>query len=161
MEEEKKTVVEETQTQNLQEDLLAEVKKLKENSVSKKDYEELSQKYKNLFKDYCEGKNLSQNEKQEENIDIQKLRNILYGKDKKDMNNLDYVTNVLKLREGIIKETGSDPFLPKGRRIRPTENDKQSAEHVAEVLKYCVDYAKGSSEDFTSELSRRIVDIRY
>lgn len=74
------------------------------------------------------------------------------------MSNLEYVSSALKLRDELIRRGEKDPFLPVGEKIIPTDEDIQTANRVASILKDCVEYADGDSALFTSELQRSTID---
>ena len=50
----------------------------------------------------------------------------------------------------------TDPFVPNGSKIKPTDEDFAKAKKVADTLQECVDYADGDPDVFTDELKRRI-----
>ena len=81
----------------------------------------------------------------------------LYSDNRPDLNNLDYITKTLELRQAIIDKGGLDPFVPIGHKVSPTANDFEAAERVANVLQECVDEANGDSQTFTAALQRRII----
>lgn len=74
--------------------------------------------------------------------------------------NLKTVELALELRKNLMAEGKEDPFLPVGKNITPTDEDRRSAEKVAEIFQECVDYAQGDSQVFTNELMRRTNDVR-
>ena len=128
---------------------------LKQNSVDRSKYDALKAENKKLLDSIVNGTEIAQ--PVEEKKSIEELRtNYL----KEDQNNLEYITNVLALREALMAEGKPDPFLPIGEQILPTDEDVSKANDVATVLKECVDYAEGDSDVFTNELQRRLVDIK-
>lgn len=135
-------------------DYIEAIKEMKQNSVSKEDYMKLKEENKQLLNSLVNGE-IRQTEIKEEPVDIDKLRDDLFNK---ELSNLDYISSALKLREELIKRGESDPFLPAGKNILPTEEDINTANRVAAVLQECVDYADGDSSVFTNELQRRMVD---
>ena len=149
------TVVEDNTT-----DYIDQIKKLKENSVSKDDYNKLKADNKKLIDALANGTQL--NDKVESKIDavenINNLRKKLFSKGT-NLNNLEYCDTALQLREALIENGDRDPFLPYGHNVLATESDIESANRVATVMKECIDYAEGDSDIFTNELQRRTVDI--
>lgn len=129
------------------------IKEIKENSVAKEEYLKLKEENKQLLKSLVNGETRQVEEK--EPVDIDALRNDLFNK---DLNNLEYITKSLQLRDELIARGEKDPFLPYGKNILPTDDDIEKAEKVAGVLKECVDIADGNSDVFTNELQRRLVD---
>lgn len=133
---------------------LEEINKLKVNSVSKEEYDKLKDENAELLKNIVNSRVPDKEEPKKPVADIKELRAKLR---KDDPSNLEYVTNVLNLRDAILEQDGVDPFLPVGHKIVPTEQDIEAANRVAAVLKECVDYADGDSQLFTNELYRRIL----
>lgn len=134
---------------------LEEINKLKANSVAKEEYDKLKEENAELLKNIVNSMVPEKKEEPKKPVaDIKELRAKLR---KEDPSNLEYVDNVLKLRDAVIEQGGADPFLPIGHKIVPTEQDIEAANRVAKVLKECVDYAEGDSQLFTNELYRRIL----
>jgi hypothetical protein len=96
------------------------------------------------------------NEEPEVNID--ELRQELYGDPDKPMTNLEYVTKTLKLRQAILDKGEMDPFLPNGADYVYDQSDAIKAATVAQVMQECVEYANGDDQLFTNELMRRTKD---
>ena len=141
-------------------DYIEQIKKLKESSVSKDDYDKLKADNKKLIDALANGTQL--NDKVEPKIDavenINNLRKKLFSKGS-NLSNLDYCKTAVELRDALIENGERDPFLPFGHNVVITESDNESAERVASVLKECIDYADGDSDIFTNELQRRTVDV--
>ena len=140
-------------------DYIAQIKNLKENSVSKDDYNKLKADNKKLIDALANGTQvegvvepkISAIEK------INNLRKELFGSGNNSMNDLDMVSKMLELRKEIIDNGGTDPFLPKGHKVRITDNDKEGANRVARVLTECVEDAEGSNRRFMSNVFESIV----
>ena len=135
---------------------LEEIKKLKENTVSKADYDKLLNENRNLLKTVVEGSKI------EESTDsgtpkiptIDLVKRLKSG----ELNNLEYVDTALKVRNQYLEETGRDLFLPNGHDYSPTSDDLASVKDVSEFLQDLVDVADGNSEVFTREYQRRVID---
>lgn len=128
------------------------IKEMKQNSVSRSEYNKLKEENKNLLKSLVNGETIDQPVVKEP-VDIDKLRHDLYSSEK-DFSNLEYITKVMTLREALLDKGDADPFLPKGHNISVTDQDIKSANKVAEVFNHCIEYADGNSEVFTNELMR-------
>ena len=158
--EEKEVSVTGTVEDNTQ-DYLAAIKELKENSVNRSEYEKLRAENKKLIDTVVNG--LPGQEEQvvvkhsKEQIDD--LRNDLFNSPR-ELNNLEFITKTMELREALMENGEPDPFLPVGKQISPTRDDLEGAEKVAQVYKECIDYAEGDSEVFTNELMRRTRDVK-
>ena len=160
VEEEKEVSVTGTVEDNTQ-DYLAAIKELKENSVNRSEYEKLRAENKKLIDTVVNG--LPGQEEQvvvkhsKEQIDD--LRNDLFNSPR-ELNNLEFITKTMELREALMENGEPDPFLPVGKQISPTRDDIEGAEKVAQVYKECIEYAEGDSEVFTNELMRRTRDVK-
>ena len=158
--EEKEVSVTGTVEENTQ-DYLAAIKELKENSVNRSEYEKLRAENKKLIDTVVNG--LPGQEEQvvvkhsKEQIDD--LRNDLFNSPR-ELNNLEFITKTMELREALMENGEPDPFLPVGKQISPTRDDIEGAEKVAQVYKECIEYAEGDSEVFTNELMRRTRDVK-
>ena len=160
MAEEKEISVTGTVEDNTQ-DYLAAIKELKENSVNRSEYEKLRAENKRLIDAVVNGQ-----PGQEEQVvvkhskeQIDDLRNELFNSPR-ELNNLEFITKAMELREALMENGEPDPFLPVGKQISPTRDDIEGAEKVAQVYKECIDYAEGDSEVFTNELMRRTRDVK-
>ena len=142
-------------------DYLAAIKELKEKSVDRSEYDKLRAENKKLIDAVVNGQ-----PGQEEQVvvkhskeQIDELRNDLFNSPK-ELNNLEYITKAMELREALMENGEPDPFLPVGKQISPTRDDLEGAEKVAQVYRECIDYAEGDSEVFTNELMRRTRDVK-
>ena len=141
-------------------DYIDQIKKLKENSVSKDDYNKLKADNKKLIDALANGTQVEGVvEPKVSTVDkINELRTKLFSK-VSNLNNLDYCKTAVELRDALIENGEKDPFLPFGHNVLATDSDYESAERVANVMKECIDYADGNDDIFTNELQRRTVDV--
>ena len=141
-------------------DYIEQIKKLKESSVSKDDYEKLRADNKRLIDALANGTQLEG--KVEPKIDavenINNLRKKLFSKGS-NLDNLEYCKTAVELRDALIEKGERDPFLPFGHNVVATDSDNETANRVATIMKECIDYADGDSDIFTNELQRRTVDV--
>ena len=158
--EEKEISVTGTVEDNTQ-DYINAIKDLKQNSVDRSEYEKLRAENKRLIDAVVNGQ-----PGQEEQVvvkhskeQIDDLRNDLFNSPR-ELNNLEFITKAMELREALMENGEPDPFLPVGKQISPTRDDIEGAEKVAQVYKECIDYAEGDSEVFTNELMRRTRDVK-
>ena len=140
-------------------DYIAQIKNLKENSVSKEDYNKLKADNKKLIDALANGTQVEGvvEPKVSAVEKINNLRKELFGSGSNSMNDLEMVSKMLELRKEIIDNGGTDPFLPKGHKVRITDNDKECANRVARVLTECVEDAEGSNRRFMSNVFESIV----
>lgn len=135
------------------------IKKLKENTVDRKKYEEVITENKKLLDSIVNGQGEEQ-VKAEVVPTVDELREDLFGPKSEGMSNLDYITKALELRRQLIQKGEPDPFLPVGKRIAPEQSDIEAANRVAQVFQECIEYAEGDNAVFTNELQRRTIDVR-
>ena len=142
-------------------DYLAAIKELKEKSVDRSEYDKLRAENKKLIDAVVNGQPGQEEptvvKHSKEQID--ELRNDLFNSPR-ELNNLEYITKAMELREALMENGEPDPFLPVGKQISPTRDDLEGAEKVAHVYRECIDYAEGDSEVFTNELMRRTRDVK-
>ena len=140
-------------------DYIDQIKKLKENSVSKDDYNKLKADNKKLIDALANGTQMDVVEPKVSTVDkINELRNKLFSKGS-NLNNLEYCKTAVELRDALIEKGERDPFLPFGHEVVATDSDYESANRVASIMKECIDYADGDPDIFTNELQRRTVDV--
>lgn len=138
-------------------DYIAEIQKLKANTVSLDDYNRLKADNKKLINALASGETIGSTEPSNPEKNINELRNKLL-KDGSNLNNLEYVQTAVELRDLLIAQGQRDPFLPYGEGVLPTAEDVECANRVANIYKECIEYADGDPDIFTSELQRRTVD---
>ena len=131
------------------------IKEMKANTVDKEAYLKLKEENKQLLNSLVNGEGVD-TPPVEEKESIDELRSKLFGTKRKDLTNLEFVENALKLREALMANGETDPFVPVGSKIKPTDDDFEKADKVAKVLQECVDYAEGNPDVFTDELKRKI-----
>lgn len=151
----KDSVSEQNNVENDSNHYIEAIKEMKANTVDKEAYLKLKEENKQLLNSLVNGEEIKgQDAEQKESIE--ELRSKLFGTKRKDLNNLDFVENALKLRNALIESGETDPFVPTGSKIQPTDEDFAKAKKVADTLQECVDYAEGDPDVFTDELKRRI-----
>ena len=141
-------------------DYIDQIKKLKENSVSRDDYDKLKADNKKLIDALANGTQIEGKvEPKVSAVDkINELRSKLFSKGS-NLNNLEYCDTALQLRDALIETGDKDPFLPFGHNVIATDSDIETANRVATIMKECIDYADGDSDIFTNEMQRRTVDV--
>lgn len=158
MTDEEKTVAT-GEVDDITENYIDTIKKLKENSVDRQKYDELKAENKKLLDSVVNGRT-EEEIKAEVVPTVDELRDDLFGPKSEGMSNLDYITKALELRRQLIQKGEPDPFLPVGKRIAPEQSDIEAANRVAQVFQECIDYAEGDNAVFTNELQRRTMDVR-
>ena len=143
-----------------EENIVQKLAEVKQNSVSKEEYERVLKLNKDLVNQMMNDQKVEQNDQQDTNYDdiIKSAQEKLFTQDG-TLNNLEYCSTALQLRDAILAKTGEDIFVAKGHKISPDETDYEKAENVAQVLREVIEYAEGDSEIFTVELQRRTDDV--
>ena len=134
------------------------LKEARENSVPKADYDRIVKEKEDLVSQVINGGDGAGNGQQKvppEEVDIEALREKLYGPKSSELSNLEYWKYTLELRDAVIKRDGIDPFLPHGANIKPNDNDVDRAKAVAKVVQECIDEADGDSGVFTALLQSK------
>lgn len=132
-----------------------QINNLRENTVSREEYERIKNDNKELAKALINGTgaNIPGITKPEEKPDLDDLRKKLFTK--KSKNDLEYFTNLLALRDGVMADGQPDPFLPINREFRATAQDEADAERIATQIKEAIEYANGDPAVFSNDLRRR------
>lgn len=132
-----------------------QINNLRETTVSREEYERIKNDNKELAKALINGTgaNIPGITKPEEKPDLDDLRKKLFTK--KSKNDLEYFTNLLALRDGVMADGQPDPFLPINREFRATAQDEADAERIATQIKEAIEYADGDPAVFSNDLRRR------
>lgn len=140
--------------------LLEAYNDLKENTVSKKEYERVLKRNEDLTQALIKNDRLEEDKgPKESNPDkIKRLTNELYSDKRESMSNLEYCQKTVELRDAIIAEGGRDPFLPTAGNEKDSFANQQTAEKVANGLKNMVKDADGNPEAFNALFQARVED---
>lgn len=135
-------------------DYLANLQALKDNTVSKEDYAKLVADNKRLAQALANG---DFGGSKQTNVRVipsveEAKKKVFTGRKKTD---LQYFSEVLDLRDAVLASGGRDPFLHTDPDYVPTEQDKITAERVADNLREAIEYAEGDPALFRQEMQRR------
>ena len=133
------------------------INELKQNSVSKEDYNKVVAEKNKYLKALIDGNQVAEVPNKEP-VDIDGLRKELFSGEK-DLTNLEYAKKALELRNALIERDGVDIFVGRGSKLTPTDEDYEAAQRVADGFQQCIDVAQGDSEIFTRELMRITEDV--
>lgn len=140
--------------------LVEQVLELKKNSVSKEEYQKLVEQNSELMAALINGDSAAANSEGTE--EPENISQIVSDLRKMDNNtpDIEYVEQALKFRNAVIDQYGEeyDPFCPNQAKYTPTVEDKEKAQHVAEVFQQCIDEAQGSNAVFLALLQERTRD---
>lgn len=129
------------------------INKLKADSVSKEEYERVVKDNKVLAENLAFSKASPEEEKTPPTTeDITKLRERFVSSHNES--NLDFIRNVLDLRDAILETGGRDPFLPTNTDYVENEADQAKCQAIADGLRQMVDYSDKDAALFNSELKR-------
>lgn len=135
-------------------DPIQAINELKQNTVSKEEYNKVKAEKDKYLKALIEGSQVADEKK--EPVDVDALRKSLFTE---DLDNLTFAKKALELRNELIDKEGVDIFVGKGNKYAPTQADYEAAQRVADAFQSCVDVADGDSEIFTRELMRITNDV--
>lgn len=135
------------------------IRRLKENSVSKEEYEKVLKEKSQLAKALIDSQPGEPSKREEGSPSIDDLRKKLFTGDIGSMPNLEFAKNALELRQKLMAEGAIDPFLPQGAKATYSASDAEAAQRVADVLQECVDRADGDSGAFTALFMSRLDDV--
>lgn len=135
-------------------DYISALNEMKQNSVSRSEYEKLKADNKRLLDSIVNG--TSENVEVLPKKSIEELRKNFM---KEGVSNLDYWKNALELRERLIEEGQPDPMIPTGVRVAANQMDYDGVEKLISGIQHCIDYADGDSQLFTNELQRITRDV--
>lgn len=146
--------------QNTDVDYLEIINEMRQNSVSREDYQRLREENRRLLNTIVNGGAQEQEVPPEDPVNIRELATELCNAGEERLSNVEYISKALKLREAIINTGAPDPFLPNGIDVAQTPVDVATAQRVAEAFTSCIEYADGDDAAFTAELQRITRDVR-
>ncbi len=154
MTDEEKTIEEQPEEEITAADYVGELDRIKRDMVSKAEYERVLKENKTLADSLARGGAWKEEEDKVTREEIDGLRKKLFGDDTHYRNNMDYFTDVLRLRKGLIENGEDDPFLPHNKDYAPTEADHAKADYIAQQLEECLEFASGDPQLFNVNLQR-------
>ena len=139
--------------------LVDQVKALKENTVSKSDYEKLQSDYNHLFGEYIksrpsEEKDVKEPTEEDKKKAFQKACVTLATN--KHMSNIEKAQLYLDIRDYRIEHGEGDIFLP--RSGQPTIEDVEKAENQAALMSDAIEQAEGSDLRYNAYISDHLRD---
>lgn len=128
------------------------IREMQKNSVSKEKYAKLEAENKQLLDTLVNGGTIEQVVVEPE-VTTNDLRKKIAGSDKTKINNLDYMTTLLELRNRRLEEDGDDIFAQNN-----SYEERTKAERVAAIYQHCVDISNGDPDAFDREFQSRLVE---
>lgn len=146
------TTIETTPETNEYQEYIDTINELKRNSVSRTEYDKIREENRTLLSNIVNGTGAQTEQTVEAPVEsLDDLRNRVFTNPKND---LEYVAGVLEIRDRVMAEGGTDPFVSDNGRYSATEEDYKAGERLAEGLKYCVEVADGNNDVFLNTLTR-------
>ena len=144
------------------EDYVDAINKLKNETVSKAEYEKIKADNKKLMNAVLNGQPGEPKEEKTETVeqlqkDLKSLKKELAVAQEVGMSNLEFCSKALKYREKAMALGLQDPFVPNSP-TGPDDNDFKSAQKVAERLQQCVDEANGNPAVFRNLFEQAVRD---
>lgn len=129
----------------------------KKEHVSREEYEREKNRADSYLKAIMEDREdtLEEVARKEKAVDYKKLAAETFVEDNR-MTDIEYITNVLEIRDAAIKAGKADPFLPQN----PEPRDVEIAEAVADVFRECLELAAGDNASFNGILQGRMKDSK-
>lgn len=149
----------ETVTADTALDPIEALKEMKQTMVSKDEYDRVVAERNRIFDAYAKGERATVEEPAPEPVDIRKLATKLYGSEFYEGKDIDYMQDVLNLRQAVIDQWGCDTFVPEASengKWKPTEADFLDAQRRADIYQECIDIAQGDNEIYLREINRRL-----
>ena len=129
------------------------IKNLKASTVSKDEYEKLKAENKQLFDSLVNGQTIEA-EVEKEPIDVDAIRKHLFGNHGEDVKGpIDYMSNILTLREALMAKGEPDPFY--GGIKDPSPELVELAPRAAQIYQECLEEAHGDDGVFIALLQSR------
>lgn len=130
------------------------IQNLKNNTVSKAEYERVIAENKTLANAFATSQPASAEAPDEPTHTQEEIDNLTTKLTSKNLSNLEYIKTSLALRDAVISVHGTDPFLPTNSGYVATDADVEKANRIADGLRQMVEYANGDPKLFNSELQR-------
>ena len=134
-------------------DLAKQLADLRENFVSREDYNKVVKDRTILIEAIKEGREGDLIPQPEEKVDADALVKELLVQDN-TMSDIEYMTKVLQVRDERIKAGQRDPFLQENYE----ERDVESANNFADTVRECIELANGDNASFIALFNSRIKD---
>lgn len=143
-----------TQVDDTNQMYIDQINELKNNSVSKEQYNKVLEENRNLLKSLVEGQPATSTEEPEPSRSVEEILKDFNS----DTTNLDHIKYVMELHNKRMEE-GINDFVPMGHNIAPTDDDIAAAKQVEDFLNDLIKTADGDPVVFNNEYQRRVMDL--
>lgn len=145
-------------------DPIEALKEIKQNTVSKEEYNKVVQERNKLFNAFANGQVVNKEEEPAPApANIHELDMSIYGEevDPYKIGDLGYFQGLLNLRNALIEQNNEDIFVPAPQgKWSPKPEDFVDAQRRADIYQECINAADGDPQAFTNELKKHIVDLK-
>lgn len=137
-------------------DYIKAINEMKQNSVTKEQYNKLKNENKQLLDALVSNKQ----------IDVQEKPKLSVADAKKEFvqvcengcTQLEFFEKALALRTAVLEAGGPDPFLPTGSKVQPSYDQIERQNVIHEGLQEMIDFSEGDPGIFNAEYQRRVID---
>jgi hypothetical protein len=140
-----------------EQDPIAIITEMRANTVPKDKYNKLVEDNAKLMRALANGETIKVEETPKPNIE--ELRKEYF--DFENKSDVQVAKDILALREAVIESGDQDPFLPNGRGAVITDQDRNDAQAVADLLQYAIDQSGGDNAVFLAQFSSKLVDTGF
>ena len=135
---------------------ISAIRDLKANSVSREQYERLKGENAALLQSLIDGNQITPVADEALKTSAEIRKEIWCGEPIRSQT--EYVSKLLELREAVLREGESDPFVFSGHMVQPTRESYETAQRTADVYRECLDIAQGNDLVFAKEIELRLND---
>lgn len=138
-------------------DYIQAINEMKQNSVSKEQYNKLQSENKKLLDALVSNKQLDIAEEKPK-ISVADAKKEFVQVCENGCTQLEFFEKALALRTAVLDAGGPDPFLPTGSKVQPSYDQIERQNIIHEGLQEMIDFAEGDPGIFNAEYQRRVID---
>lgn len=138
-------------------DYIKAINEMKQNSVSKEQYNKLQSENKKLLDALVSNKQLDIAEEKPK-ISVADAKKEFVQVCENGCTQLEFFEKALALRTAVLDAGGPDPFLPTGSKVQPSYDQIERQNIIHEGLQEMIDFAEGDPGIFNAEYQRRVID---
>ena len=138
-------------------DYIQAINEMKQNSVSKEQYNKLQNENKKLLDALVSNKQLDVAEEKPK-LSVADAKKEFVQVCENGCTQLEFFEKALALRTAVLDAGGPDPFLPTGSKVQPSYDQIERQNIIHEGLQEMIDFAEGDPGIFNAEYQRRVID---
>lgn len=135
-------------------DYIAAIQTMKETTVSRDKYNEAIAENRKLIKALTNGDFIATAEP----VKKKSLSECRENFKRPSGSQCEYLEKALALREAAIEAGEPDPMVSTGHHIKPTIQNYQRSQEIADIYREILDYANGDDKVLINELQRRMIN---